>query len=297
MPKQQLLVVFGLIQVFTAILLNACLPISSFSIAPSSKQNQNIQNPLQLTIELQTTPTKPNISQQELAAVKQVITNRLGNLGVRESQLQGVGKNQILVTIPQQKNLDQILQVLGSSAQLEFRAQKPGTELQMHDLQAKKIELTTKELKLKRTNNQTAIAENLAELAENQQAISALFSSYNPPLTSQYIREAYAAPSQGESWEIMLKFDQKGSELFAALTKELAGTGRGIGIFLDHQLISAPVIPIQYAETGITGGSAVISGNFTAQAAQELSIQLQSGALPVPVKITSVTNGAAIKTR
>ena len=39
-----------------------------------------------------------------------------------------------------------------------------------------------------------------------------------------------------------LRFDAKGGELFANLTKELAGTGRTIGIFLDNELISFPSV-------------------------------------------------------
>jgi preprotein translocase subunit SecD len=42
---------------------------------------------------------------------------------------------------------------------------------------------------------------------------------------------------------------------------------------------------VQYAETGITGGSAVISGNFTAESARDLEIQLRGGALPLPVEV------------
>jgi len=72
-------------------------------------------------------------------------------------------------------------------------------------------------------------------------------------------------------------------ELFADLTKNLAGTGRSIGIFLDNQLISAPTVGPEFASTGITGGSAVITGRFTAQEANDLGVQRWS--LTVPVEI------------
>jgi preprotein translocase subunit SecD len=83
----------------------------------------------------------------------------------------------------------------------------------------------------------------------------------------------------------VLEFNDQGGELFAQLTRDIAGTGRSIGIFLDDNLISAPVVDVQYAATGITGGSAVISGNFTAESARDLEIQLRGGALPLPVKV------------
>jgi preprotein translocase subunit SecD len=93
------------------------------------------------------------------------------------------------------------------------------------------------------------------------------------------------APQVGNSWSISLRFDGRGAELFADLTKSIAGTGRTLGIFLDNDLISAATVDARYAQEGITGGNAEISGNFTAQKAQELAHQLEGGALPVPVEI------------
>jgi len=58
-----------------------------------------------------------------------------------------------------------------------------------------------------------------------------------------------------------------------------------LGIFLDQRLLSAPVVDARYAETGITGGTASISGNFTTQSANDLAVQLRGGALPVPVEV------------
>jgi preprotein translocase subunit SecD len=84
---------------------------------------------------------------------------------------------------------------------------------------------------------------------------------------------------------VAIRFDQKGGELFAGLTKDLAGTGRTIGIFLDNELISSPTVGAEFAATGITGGSAIITGRFQAQEANDLGVQLRGGALPVPVEI------------
>jgi len=49
---------------------------------------------------------------------------------------------------------------------------------------------------------------------------------------------------------------------------------------LDDNIISSPVV-----RTAITAGSGQITGNFSAQEAQDLAVQLNAGALPVPVKI------------
>jgi preprotein translocase subunit SecD len=128
-------------------------------------------------------------------------------------------------------------------------------------------------------------SELLSKQKKVQQALAAL---YEPsPLTGSNLTDAFAQPSPGNSqgWAIAVRFDGKGGELFADLTKEIAGTKRSLGIFLDNRLLSYPGVSAQYAATGITGGSAEISGQFTAQSANDLAVQLRGGALPVPVEI------------
>ncbi len=83
----------------------------------------------------------------------------------------------------------------------------------------------------------------------------------------------------------MIKFNDSGSKSFTQLTKNIAGTGRSIGILIDGKLITSPTVDSGYKATGITGGSAVIIGDFTAITAANLSAQLRSGALPVPVEV------------
>jgi preprotein translocase subunit SecD len=138
---------------------------------------------------------------------------------------------------------------------------------------------------LKKTKDQATIDKNKEEFDKSNQAIAELFASTNPPLTGKYLKDAYGEPNQGTNWNVAIRFDQKGGELFAGLTKDLAGTGRTIGIFLDNELISSPTVGAEFAATGITGGSAIITGRFQAQEANDLGVQLRGGALPVPVEI------------
>lgn len=83
-------------------------------------------------------------------------------------------------------------------------------------------------------------------------------------------------PNTGQP-QVTLQFDDQGSELFAALTKK--NIGQQIGIFLDDEVISAPVVNQE-----IIGGQAVISGSFTLDEAKLLAQRLQAGALPVPIE-------------
>ena len=79
---------------------------------------------------------------------------------------------------------------------------------------------------------------------------------------------------------IGLDFDGEGSDLFEQITE--ANIGKRVGIFLDGSLLSAPVV-----QQKISGGSAVINGNFTIQEARKLVERLNAGALPIPINLVS----------
>ncbi|MEH2320404.1 protein translocase subunit SecD [Nostoc sp.] len=239
----------------------------------------------QLTIQVKTTPEIKKITDRELEAVKKIVEGRINGLGVSEPVVQTVGKDQILVQLPGVSDPQQAERVLGGTAQLEFRTQKPGTETQVLAFQSSRAELKAKQQDLIKSNDQAAIVKNQQDLQKNNQAIAELFESTNPPLAGKFLKDAAGEPTQNNNWNVAIRFDQKGGELFAELTKKLAGTGRSIGIFLDNELISAPSVGPEFAASGISGGAAVITGRFTAQEANNLGVQLRGGALPLPVQI------------
>lgn len=238
----------------------------------------------QLTIQVKTTAEITKITQEELEAVKSVVEGRVNALGVSEAVVQTVGSDQILVQLPGVNDPKEAERVLGGTAQLDFRKQKPGSEAQLQIEKQIQKEYSLKQEVLQKSNDEKAIAENKASLKRSNEAISNLFE--RTEVTGKNLKDARAEPTQaGNTWQVAIRFDAKGGEGFANLTKDLAGTGRGIGIFLDNGLISSPTVGPEYAQTGISGGGAVITGNFTAQTANELAVQLRGGALPVPVEI------------
>jgi preprotein translocase subunit SecD len=198
-----------------------------------------------------------------------------------------------LVQLPGVSDPQQAERVLGGTAQLEFRAQKTGSEQQLlienqvlqGHLQELALLQAAQEQGTMPANPETPakIAALQADVAKSEAAIADLFESSK--LTGDKLTDAIARPTSGNPWEVVIQFNPEGADLFAELTRNLAGTGRGLGIFLDSRLLSAPSVDVQYAEAGITGGSAVISGNFTAESARDLEIQLRGGALPLPVKV------------
>lgn len=90
-----------------------------------------------------------------------------------------------------------------------------------------------------------------------------------------------ANPStDGQTNEFVLAFqlDSEGSRIFCRITRD--NTGQRFAILLDNQVLTAPRI-----NEPICGGSGQISGNFTAQSANELAVMLRAGALPVPLTV------------
>lgn len=83
--------------------------------------------------------------------------------------------------------------------------------------------------------------------------------------------------------QIALAFTAEGAKKFEEITKR--NVGKPLAIFLDGRIISAPRV-----NEVISGGEAVISGQFTLEEAKNLAIQLNAGALPVPVKVIEQRN-------
>jgi hypothetical protein len=98
-------------------------------------------------------------------------------------------------------------------------------------------------------------------------------------LTGTYFRRAeLSSESQSNRPLILVEFTDEGARMLRQATERLVG--QRLGIFLDGQLVTAPVV-----REPISGGRSQISGQFTAQQARSLVIQLNSGALPIPVHV------------
>jgi preprotein translocase subunit SecD len=240
----------------------------------------------QLTMEVQQPKESRAIQSDDLVAVKTVIENRVNALGVSEALVQTVGQNKILVQLPGVTDPTQAERILGGTAQLEFRQQKSGTEGEFQAEYSIKRQLDTQLEFLRKQGSSPEVIQKNEELRKSldksNQALLNLFESVG--LTGKNLEDARPAPTQaGNAWEVAIRFNAEGGKKFAELTKNLAGTGRSLGIFLDNNLISAPSVGVEFANTGITGGAAVITGNFTIETANDLAVQLRGGSLPFPV--------------
>lgn len=278
MGKQSRLLAFVM-----AILIGAVYLI----ISNPPKLGLDLRGGAQLTLQAKINPEQGinEITPRIMETAKFVVEQRINGLGVSEATILLSGNNQLVVQLPGVNNPAQAERVIGTTAQLDFRKQKKGTESELRArLQIQQAATIQREI-LKNSNDQKAIAENEEAYKKSIEDLKGIFERTG--LTGNMLKDAVAAPTGNgpDSWQVALTFDDKGGDLFAKTTSEIGGTGRVLGIFLDDKLISSPSVGPEFQGKGITGGRAVITGNFTLDTANELALQLRAGALPVPVEI------------
>jgi preprotein translocase subunit SecD len=202
-----------------------------------------------------------------LAGVRDVIERRVNLFGVAEPVVEVTqvgGHWRLIVELAGVNNVDAAIKQIGETPFLEFRKPRPEEE--------------TKKL-----------------LEELQSPTSAASLAHTDPyfipteLNGKYLTKTQVTfDPQTNAPTVSLQFNSEGAKLFEALTKEFLN--KPIAIYLDGAAISAPRV-----DSVISGGQAVISGNFSLPEAKQLAERMNAGALPVPIKIVSQdTVGAAL---
>lgn len=103
-------------------------------------------------------------------------------------------------------------------------------------------------------------------------------------LTGQHVKKSAVQFDSNTGKPVVgLEFSQEGAKLFEEITKR--NVGQPLGILLDDAILSAPVV-----QQVISGGNAVITGDFTVDEAKNLSVAINSGALPVSVRVIEQRN-------
>ncbi len=211
------------------------------------------------------------------AAVQQaieVLRKRIDKFGVAEPVLQRVGDDRILVELPglEEQRREEAERTIGQTAYLEFRLVHPKNE----ELVAQAISDPTFTPPLGYTNL-TSI-----ETREGRTEKKNYYVKLRPEqgLTGKYVERAYVQYDQIGRPYIAMQFNDEGAAIFGRVTG--ANVGRMLGIVLDGELQSAPVI-----QDAITGGNCQITGSFSLSEAQRLASVLENP-LQAPVKVLEV---------
>lgn len=202
----------------------------------------DLQGGTSVTLEANMDNIKEEDRKDALESAKAVIERRVNFLGVGEPVIQTakVGdSHRIIVELPGIKDVENAIKLIGTTAQLEFRERNPATES----------------------------AELFISTGVTGGDLKRAFVSFDPNTGSP---------------EITFELTNEGGKKFKELTQIILGKKeeeRQLAIFLDDQLISAPVVQSVIEDRGR------ITGRFTTKEAKALAIQLNAGALPVPLKI------------
>ena len=178
-------------------------------------------------------------SDDDMTGVIDTINRRINSLGTSEPTIQRLGDDKVIVQLPGVEDLEEAKKIIGETAQLIFE---------------------------ERTCETTACV-NYTDVP------------IGDGLTGDDLEDAYPDRDPAGLPAISLRFDGRGTDLFADLTRRIQGDQlKRIVFTLDEKEILAPA-----SRAYIPDGRTIIEGNFTLPETRRIAIQLKSGAIPVPL--------------
>lgn len=206
------------------------------------------------------------VEEKKIQSVQQsieVIRRRIDGTGTKEPTIQQNGVDRILIQLPGVEDTTYFKEILSETAQMNFHLTNL-TVSQEDILRGRVPPRTTIYPSLEKDPNgnplfQYAIRDEV--MVSGEDLVNASYS------TDENNRPA-----------VSINFNAKGGKMFADATR--ANVGKPFAIVLDGEVISAPNI-----NQAILGGSAIITGSFTVEEANDLALLLRAGALPAPLNL------------
>ncbi len=187
------------------------------------------------------------INNSDLKQSIEIVRRRIDDFGTKEPTILQRGEKRILVELPGLKDPERIKNLLGKTAQLNFRLVADNEEFGVDKL----------------------ISENNEELSVSKRII----------MSGENLIDAQPNfNNQSNQPTVSFTLDRFGAQKFGRTTTD--NVGKRLAIVLDGKIVSAPSI-----NEPITSGSGIISGNFSFQEATDLALLLRSGALPTPLTV------------
>ena len=200
---------------------------------------------------------KKNIQDSAIKQSLEIVRKRIDESGTKEPLIQRSGRQRILLQLPGVKDPERIKNLLGKTAKLNFHM--------VDDDDSKSLSLNLApfgKMIVADINN-----EEIKYLLEKKSKVG-----------GENLIDAYASFDQTQGHAVSFRFDTTGAQKFGKATSE--NVGKRFAVVLDGVVITAPVI-----NSAITGGSGIITGNFSSQEATDLAVLLRAGALPAPLQI------------
>ena len=209
------------------------------------------------------TPTEVGLQHRisdAIGAAIETVRRRVDALGTTEPTIVRQGSSRILVQVPGLQDTAQLKELIGKTARLSFH--------EVHPTASAEEARTTR-----------VPAGYKIYPTKDREEGGPMVLRETPVVRGDELKTAQPGFDQRTNEPIIsFTFNNSGARKFGTFTKD--NVGRPFAIVLDDQVISAPVI-----REPILGGSGQISGSFTVESANQLAIQLRSGALPAKLTI------------
>lgn len=195
-------------------------------------------------------------TRQAVAQSLEIVRRRIDELGTKEPQIQQQGADRIVIQLPGVQDPSEIKALMGKTAKMSFHLVDEET---------------------------TAMDAQMGKIAPDSMLLNGDETGYivvkrAPVVGGEQLDSAKGSYGENGAPVVAFSFKSVGAKKFATATRE--NVGRRLAIVLDGRVISAPVI-----NSPITGGSGIITGNFTVKSANDLALLLRSGALPAPLEV------------
>ena len=223
----------------------------------------DLQGGMHIVLWVDTSKLTPNEAKDAPDRALEIIRNRIDEFGVLEPSIQRQGNDRIVLQLPGITDRERAIKLIKSSAHLEFKLVSDDPELLKEALGGNVPEgYELKALKGRDEKTEDVLLEKESVLS-GETLVDA---------TTEFSQSTFNQPY------VSITFNNKGGATFAQVTE--SNVGKRLAIVLDGTVYSAPVI-----REKIPSGRAQITGNFSAQEANDLAIILRAGALPAPVEI------------
>jgi len=199
------------------------------------------------------------LSRQAAQQSIEVIRRRIDPTGTSEVSIARQGDDRVVVQAPGVSDPEMLKERIGQTALMTFHMVR---EISPEEAQAGAIPPGT------------MVVQPYPDSGGTQEIVER-----RPRFTGERLTRANPS-TDPQTNEFVLSFalDSEGTRLFCRITRE--NTGNRFAILLDNQVLTAPRI-----NEPICGGTGQISGNFTAESANNLAVMLRAGALPAPLSV------------
>lgn len=215
-----------------------------------------------------------------------IFESRFNGSGVTEPILQQQGKDRVSIQLPGKQNLKSVLDTLETTGSLSLTllcAEQPQSATQAVPPDCKAFpqkEDVDRLIAKKKKDAEDAKTDYVKPTEDELKSLSQMWlkTASRDSVSGADLVDAQPSFDQNNRPVVSFKLNQRGAVKFGKLTAE--NVDKPFAIVLDNVIMSAPRI-----NEAILGGSAQISGNFTLEETQSLSVVLKSGALPAKLDV------------